>query len=268
MQSCRLRFLRGAACALAVPLALLAFAAMTPAVADGVSTMPGHSLLERVASRLAARLPLRIIAFGSSSTEGVGASSPAAAYPSRLQAALTAALPGPARVVVLNRGVGGEDADDMARRLPEVIAEHPDLIIWQTGSNDPVRDVPLDRFVQETVAGIQAIRAAHIDLMLMGPQLCHKLDATPATVRYRNALRAIGERMAVPVIRRYDLMRGWLADGSLTAEQMLSRDGLHMADGGYAKLADAVAAEILQGTGILHDAGLARIAAMDPAPSH
>ena len=62
----------------------------------------------------------------------------------------------------------------MARRLPAVIAEHPDLIIWQTGSNDPLRDVPLDRFVQETIAGVQAIRAAHIDVMLMGPQLCQR----------------------------------------------------------------------------------------------
>ena len=102
-----------------------------------------------------AHLPLRIIAFGSSSTEGIGASSPAATYPSRLLAALTAALPAGQRVIVFNRGIGGEDADDMLRRLPAVIAERPDLIIWQTGSNDPLRAVPLDRFVQETMAGVR-----------------------------------------------------------------------------------------------------------------
>jgi len=233
------RFVNGAACALA-----MAFALITPAVAGGVPAVSDHTQLTRVASRLAARQKLRIIAFGSSSTEGIGASSPAAAYPSRLQAALAAALRG-REVVVLNRGIGGEDADDMARRLPAVIAEHPDLIIWQTGSNDPLRDVPLDRFVQETVAGIQAIRAAHIDVMLMEPQLCHALDGTATTPGYRDALRAIGERMDVPVIRRYDMMRGWLADGVLTPAQMLSPDGLHMADGGYARLADAIARDIL-----------------------
>ena len=74
--------------------------------------------------RLAGHSPVRIIAFGSSSTEGVGASSPAANYPSRLAGALSAAWPN-AQVTVINRGVGGEDADDMARRLPVVIAEHP-----------------------------------------------------------------------------------------------------------------------------------------------
>ena len=43
--------------------------------------------------------------------------------------------------------------------------------------------------------------------MLMGPQHCRALDRKPATIRYRAALRAIGEGMDVPVIRRYDLMR-------------------------------------------------------------
>ncbi len=62
------------------------------------------------------------------------------------------------------------------------------------------------------------------------------------------------------VIRRYDLMRGWLTDGTLTPEQMLSPDGLHMADGGYAKLADAIGEDIRHGTE-------ARSIAMD-APLH
>jgi len=226
----------------------LAATLVAPAFAGDLPAATDHVPLKHVAIRLAGRLPLRIIAFGSSSTEGVGASSPAATYPSRLLADLTADLPPRQRVVVLNQGIGGEDADDMARRLPTVIAEHPDLIIWQTGSNDPLRDVPLDRFVQETIAGVQAIRAAHIDVMLMEPQLCKALDRKPATVRYRDALRAIGKGMDVPVIRRHDLMRRWLADGVLTPAQMLSPDGLHMADGCYAKLADAVATDILRRT--------------------
>jgi acyl-CoA thioesterase I len=220
----------------------------TPVLAGAIHTMPVDSRLQQVIHRLAAHQLVRIIAFGSSSTEGIGASSPAATYPSRLQAALIALWPARHAVIVLNRGVGGEDADDMARRLPSVIAEHPDLIIWQTGSNDPLRGVPLDRFEQETTAGIQEIRAAHIDVMLLEPQLCRELDNRPVSVEYRDALRAIGEAMDVTVIRRYDLMRGWLANGVLTPAQMLAPDGLHMADGGYAKLADAIAEDIRRGT--------------------
>lgn len=219
-----------------------------PAFANGLHATPDNSRLLRVMDRLAAHQPVRIIAFGSSSTQGIGASSPLATYPSRLQADLSANWPSRQPITVLNRGVGGEDAEDMARRLPSVIAERPDLIIWQTGSNDPLHGVPLDRFVQDTREGIESIRAAHIDLMLMEPQLCRELSSKPVSLEYRDALRAIGEEMDVTVIRRYDLMRRWLATGVLTPVQMLSPDGLHMADGGYAKLAEVIAEDIRRGT--------------------
>jgi len=248
MHGNRFRLGEGVARALALTIALLAPLSTISAFADDPPPLPDHARLSHVAARLAAQQPVVIVAFGSSSTEGTGASSPDATYPSRLLADLSAELPRHQRVIVINQGIGGDDADDMARRLPTVIAERPDLIIWQTGSNDPLRNVPLDRFVQETIAGIQAIRAAHIDVMLMGPQLCHTLDGKTSTAAYRHALRAIGIGMGVPVIHRYDLMRSWLASGALTRAQMLSPDGLHMADGGYAKLADAVAHDILHRT--------------------
>jgi lysophospholipase L1-like esterase len=256
MQQSWIRHLSGAICALGMAVVMT-----LPALASDPAVTADNANLKHVALRLAAHLPVRIIAFGSSSTEGVGASSPAASYPSRLLADLTAAVPQRQQIIVLNRGIGGEDADDMAKRLPKIIAEHPDLIIWQTGSNDPLRDLPLDRFVQETIAGVQAIRAAHIDVMLLEPQLCRQLDGKAASVRYRDALRAIGEGMDVHVIRRYDMMRAWLANHTLTPTQMLSPDGLHMADGGYAKLAEAIAADIL------HRAEPPRIA-MDTPPVH
>lgn len=224
---------------------VLALALCVAAQAQAAPPSPDQLPLKHVARLLAAHAPVRIIAFGSSSTQGVGASTPTATYPSQLQTVLTTALGAREPVDVLNRGIGGEDADDMARRLPHVIAEHPDLIIWQTGSNDPLRNVPIDRFVQETMAGIQQIRAAHIDIMLMGPQLCHRLDGTASTTLYRDALTAIGAGMDVPVIRRHTMMQAWLDQHVLTEQQMLSPDGLHMADAGYAKLAQAVGQDIL-----------------------
>ncbi len=200
--------------------------------------------LPRVARILAAGMPLKIVAFGSSSTEGIGASSPAASYPSQLERELVERLPD-ARPEVINRGVGGQDADEMSARLPAVLAEHPDLVIWQTGSNDPLRGVPLERFEAETRAGIVAIRQTGADVMLMEPQLCRRLTAQSNADRYRDALRRIGDGMNVPVIRRYDLMQSWLDKGILTPAQMLSADGLHMADAGYALLAKNVAERII-----------------------
>ena len=225
-------------------LVVLAMSGTGPALAQGsaAAAHAGADALPRVASWIARGAPLRIVAFGSSSTEGVGASSKAASYPSRLEQALSAGLPEP--VVVLNRGIGGEDADDMALRLPAILAEKPDLVIWQTGTNDPLRDVPLARFIAKTRTGVAAMRAAGVDVMLMEPQLCDRLQGMAGADRYRLALRQIGAEMGVPVIRRFDLMRAWLDRGLIARAALMSGDGLHMADAGYAMLATEVAREI------------------------
>lgn len=232
-----------------VAVCLMLAAAQSAHAIEPVADRGDGIALARVTQTLAAGRNVVIAAFGSSSTEGSGASSPKASYPSRLQALLDAASPKSHRFIVLNRGIGGEDADDMIRRLPKVIAEHPDLIIWQTGSNDPLRDVPLDRFVAETVAGIEMIRAAGIDVMLMGPQLSPQLDGRKITQQFREAIRDIGARMKTPVVHRHDLMQTWLADNIMTVKEMISPDGLHMADRGYAKLAEVISADILRRTG-------------------
>jgi acyl-CoA thioesterase I len=185
-----------------------------------------------------------IIAFGSSSTEGAGASSPAKTYPALLQHELRAALP-QLTVTVLNRGIGGQDVDDMMPRLPGIIGERPDLIVWQTGSNDSLRDVPLVRFIAKTREGIAAIRKAGIALMLMEPQDCAAIRAIPGSIRYRDAVRAIATELNIPLIRRYDLMHEWIAAGKATEAAMMSGDDLHMNDVGYALLAHAVAREVL-----------------------
>ncbi len=196
---------------------------------------------------LAAIPPLRIVAFGSSSTQGIGATGPASTYPAQLQDVLARMLPPGRHVQVINRGIGGEDADDMANRLQkDVIARHPDLVIWQTGSNDPLRHVPLDRFERETRAGVVAMRKAGIEVILMEPQWCPRLDTMASSVTYRDMVRKIGRDNRLEVIRRSDLMHDWVRMGLLTQRQMLASDGLHMTDGGYALLARSVAPEVLK----------------------
>jgi acyl-CoA thioesterase-1 len=219
------------------------------------------SALPHVAHSLAAGGPLRIVAFGSSSTEGIGASSPAAAYPARLAAALKRAHPQSAdRITVINRGIGGEAVDDMLGRLDrDVIAPRPDLVIWQTGSNDPLRGVSLDYFRAATIAAVHRIREGGIDVVLMEPQWCPKLDATPGAYRFRDAVREIGTALGLPVIRRSEMMQAWIAEGTLTREQLLAPDGLHMADRGYDLLGQAVAAEILRAAG---PAQIAKVASL------
>jgi acyl-CoA thioesterase I len=204
------------------------------------------AVLPHVAARLARQEPLTIIAFGSSSTEGVGASSPARTYPARLQVDLAALVPAGERVTVINRGIGGEDVDDMMIRLGrDVVSAKPDLVIWQTGTNDPLRKLPLDRFIALTRAGILQMHAAGIDVVLMEPQDCRMMRATPGAFTYLDAVRRIGAEMGVPVVRRYDMIHRWLAEGTVTEAQLMAPDGLHMADEGYERLAAEVARELV-----------------------
>ena len=58
--------------------------------------------LSHVARRLARHEALTVVAIGSSSTAGVGASTAEASYPSRLEAELRARFPG-ASITILNR---------------------------------------------------------------------------------------------------------------------------------------------------------------------
>ena len=102
-------------CGLVLLLALPAWAGC-PASPTPAFALPA------TAAALAAGRPVTIIAFGSSSTEGFAASSPAATYPARLEAHLRDALPG-RPIAVVNRGKGGEDVSEMLPRLGRDVIE-------------------------------------------------------------------------------------------------------------------------------------------------
>ena len=97
--------------------------------------------LPHVAGKLASGAPVTIIAFGSSSTQGWGSTSPEFTYPNRLAAQLHRQYPS-ADITVINRGKGGDDAPEMMKRLQaEVIDAQPDMVIWQVGTNAVLRNL-------------------------------------------------------------------------------------------------------------------------------
>src|SRR5262249_29404994 len=96
--------------------------------------------LPHTAKRLISGEPLQIVAMGSSSTAGAGASAPSASYPSRLEAELRTRFPH-VPITVINRGVNGERSNEMLSRFEhDVIEEKPDLVLWQVGSNSVLHD--------------------------------------------------------------------------------------------------------------------------------
>jgi lysophospholipase L1-like esterase len=74
----------------------------------------------------------RIVAIGSSTTAGEGNIK---AYPERLLSLLQIPYPN-ARITIVNQGIGGQEAPTELERFDtDVIAEKPDLVIWQVGTN-------------------------------------------------------------------------------------------------------------------------------------
>lgn len=229
--------------------ALLAGAASVPPAARAADCPP--ALVDAVPvpiSRAALRAgqPFTVVALGSSSTEGSGASAPGHAYPARLEALLRAALPGhPVRV--LNRGVGGQDVDEMLGRLDaDVLAERPHLVVWQAGANAALRGMEPAEFRDKLARGIARLRSGGADVVLMDSQLAPVVLARPLYPWIAAAMRDEATSHAVPVFSRTRLMRAWEAAGTSPLD-MLHKDGLHHNDRGYACVAHALAASILGG---------------------
>ncbi|WP_245479596.1 SGNH/GDSL hydrolase family protein [Hansschlegelia zhihuaiae] len=196
-------------------------------VADEYLGLAGK--LDRAAARLKDRDPFRILVVGSSSTAGVGATSPAKAYTERLEEELEHRLAG-VEVDVVARGVGGETAIGAEARLAkELGATKPDLVIWQIGTNDVYRKVDLSTFRATAERGLRDIAAAGVDAALLDPQYVPQDEALYAP--YVGALEQLSVATGVPLARRFAAMRAVAKAGG---GGVISRDRLHMNDTGHA----------------------------------
>lgn len=198
------------------------------------------------ASRLKRHLPLVIVAFGSSSTSGVGASSASATYPSQMAHDLQQIFPDSA-IRVINNGIADESSTEMDRRFDrDTVDLRPHLVIWQTGSNDILKGTDLDSFRAKTRAGIKKLHEAGIDVLIMEPQYSPRIVARPNAAAYIDALKQIADEEDAPVVHRFEAMEYWLDSGEIDRKQLLSGDSLHMSDASYACLGSLVATEIAQ----------------------
>jgi lysophospholipase L1-like esterase len=197
--------------------------------------------LERSSARIDAGRPLTIVAMGSSSTQGVGATAPSMSYPSRLERELGDRIPN-LEVRVVNRGVGGQDVGEELRRLDhDAIAEHPDLVIWQVGTNAVLRRDDLTADEQLIRHGVAMMKQDRIDLVLMDMQYAPRVLARPAWEEMERLIGGIARSAAVGLFRRFEIMREWDLTHQLAPAAMIGADGLHMTDVSYRCLASELA---------------------------
>ena len=239
----KLRFLPGSWAAFMLGYALCSF---EPALATSLDCPAKQEAFAADAVLRVDSAPgtdLRILAIGSSSTEGIGASAPAFAYPAQLQARLGALLGRP--VEVDNSGVGGETVRATVFRLKEALRTvKPHLVIWQVGTNDAVTGEDEASFRDGVLDGVSAIRAANTPFVLLDPQFYPGLKDVARYEQYVRIVDDLGERNGAAVFSRYDLMKEWGAESNALLRTMLSKDAFHMSDRGYGCLAQNLAADL------------------------
>ena len=206
--------------------------------------------LPHVAAKLAAGQPVVIVAFGSSSTAGYGSTSPEFTYPNRLAAQLRRQYPG-ADITIVNRGQGGEDAPEMMKRLQkEVIDMHPDLVIWQVGTNAVLRDLDPAETAKMVEDGVARVQAAGADLVLVDPQYSPKVNERPESAgKIVKLLGKVAELRHVGIFPRFEVMRDWHEKQALPMNSFVIADGLHMNDWGYACFAQLLGDDIIKSVG-------------------
>ena len=227
----------------ALPATLLTPASNTrcPLLDD---TLPHFGGIAHTVALLRDRRLVTIVALGSSSTFGTGASDTSLSFPSQFARELQRVFPASA-IRLFNAGIGGNVGTDLDARLErDVLVHTPDLVILQTGTNDARTAVPLDTLRAATRRTITRIREQDADVILLDSQRFQGDGETPLFLTYLAAVTDVATSLSVPVARRYAWMSAVLAAKKYTYDDLIGPDHLHQTD-----LASECTAHILS-TGI------------------
>ena len=146
------------------------------------------------------------------------------AFPLQMAKQLRDMVPG-AEVQVVVRGGRGLLATEMLALLhAELSATHYDLVIWQTGTVEAVRNLLPSEFGQTLADGADTAQAAGADLVLVDPQFSRFLQANSNLDPYLQALQQVAAMPDVVLFHRFDLMRGWANDGQIDLEHTARSD--------------------------------------------
>ncbi len=168
------------------------------------------------AERVARDRTLVIVAIGGASTQGLGASSPAAAWPTRLADILSRRLDA-VEVRIFNFGVRRQTAKAAQERFTRDIATlHPSLVIWETGTVEAAQTLDPGEFIETLSKGMDDVGAMQADLILVDPQYAR---GSALLINFQPFMEAMHSAAAMPGVNlfpRHEIMRYWDSEGRLT----------------------------------------------------
>jgi acyl-CoA thioesterase I len=210
-------------CVLAAALAAIParlFAGPTHDCSAPAELVQDPSPLPRTAAKVKSKEKLKIVAIGGGSTAGTAAGDPKKAWPQRLAEVLEERFPG-LPVEVVNQGMSRQLAQQMLDRFPtDVIAEKPTLVVWETGITDAVQGVEVDEFTHTLQTGVERLREAKLDIILMDMQYSRGGSTVINYERYLEAMRRVADVNDVVLFSRWDVMRHWTETGAFDFEHV------------------------------------------------
>jgi acyl-CoA thioesterase-1 len=163
--------------------------------------------------------PVVILALGSGSVTGPGASAPEAAWPGRLLALLNARYPGREIEVAVRGGRGVTVNDHLALLRESLGSQPPALVLWQLGTVEAVRGMDPDEMADSLRRGLERIRRHGADVIVVDQQYSRFLRANSNIEPYREKLRLAAAAAGAALFPRYELMYRWVEAGAVDLER-------------------------------------------------
>jgi acyl-CoA thioesterase-1 len=170
--------------------------------------------------------PIKILAFGTSLTQGYGLP-PGTEFTTVMQQKLKAAG---IDAKLVNAGVSGDTSSDGLSRLDWSLADHPDAAIVEMGSNDALRGIDPALTEKNISAMLGKFKAAHVPVLLLGMEAPRNLGP-----EYQKAFDPIYPRLA----KQYGvLLYPFVLDGVVLNPKLNQADGMHPNPAGVKVIVD------------------------------
>jgi acyl-CoA thioesterase I len=132
----------------------------------------------------------------------------------------------------------------LAHFARDVIADKPDLVLWQVGSNAVLRGRDVVRVAAVLREGVGQLKAIGADVILVDAQFAPRVVEKHDTEQMVALIAATAKRDNIDLFRRFEVMRYWREVGHVAFARFLAPDGLHMNDWSYGCMARLLAGAI------------------------
>jgi len=207
-------------------------AAMEKRCAKAESVIGMEKSLPSLAQKIHSGEVIRIVALGSSSTEGTPDMPREQIFASVLGRELAKQMLTPVEVV--NKGKGGETIPKMVERLQrDVLNLKPDLLVWQLGVNDVLQMDGVDDPITRMKAALAELRAHEVPVVLVDLQASPMVDRDKDTPVMQDAIEDAGQRQGVLHFHRQAFMKRMVEMREAAPTDLVQQDGLHMTQLGH-----------------------------------